>query len=139
MFLATGLLAALLHARATGEGQVVDAAMIEGASYLGTMTRTFLARGGWKDEREANMLDGGAPNYRCYECADGGYLAVGALEPQFWTALVTAIGGDPAEAPAVRARRWAECRSWLAARSRPRRATSGPRSSRRSTPASRRC
>jgi alpha-methylacyl-CoA racemase len=115
MFLATGLLAALLHARATGEGQVVDAAMIEGASYLGTMTRTFQARGGWKDEREANMLDGGAPNYRCYECADGGYLAVGALEPQFWTALVTAIGGDPAEAPnPYLPGEWDECRTWLA-------------------------
>ena len=115
MFLATGLLAALLHARATGEGQVVDAAMIEGASYLGTMTRTFQARGGWKDEREANMLDGGAPNYRCYECADGAYLAVGALEPQFWTALVTAIGGDPAEAPNPYVPgEWDECRSWLA-------------------------
>ena len=69
MFLVTGLLAALLHARATGAGQVVDAAMTEGAAYLGSMTRTFLAMGGWKDERAANMLDGGAPNYRCYECA----------------------------------------------------------------------
>src|SRR5207302_8330957 len=71
MFLATGLLAGLLHARATGEGQVVDAAMTEGAAYLGSMTRTFVSRGGWKDERESNMLDGGAPNYRCYETSDG--------------------------------------------------------------------
>ena len=110
MFLATGLLAALLHARATGEGQVVDAAMIEGASYLGSMTRTFLSRGGWTDEREANMLDGGAPNYRCYECADGRYVAVGALEPQFWTALVTALGGDPSEvASPYEPDEWAEC------------------------------
>ena len=66
MFLVTGLLAALLHARTTGAGQVVDAAMTEGAAYLGSMTRTFFAMGGWKDERAANMLDGGAPNYRCY-------------------------------------------------------------------------
>ena len=99
MFLATGLLAALLHARATGEGQVVDAAMTEGAAYLGSMTRTFVANGGWIDEREANLLDGGAPNYRCYATADGKWVAVGALEPQFWAALVTALGLDPASTP----------------------------------------
>jgi alpha-methylacyl-CoA racemase len=96
MFLATGLLAALLHARATGEGQVIDAAMTEGAGYLGSMTRTFLGNGGWTDERAANMLDGGAPNYRCYECSDGRFVAVGALEPQFWAALVQGLGLDPA-------------------------------------------
>jgi alpha-methylacyl-CoA racemase len=99
MFLATGLLAALLHARATGEGQVVDAAMTEGASYLGSMTRTFLAQGGWKDEREANLLDGGAPNYRCYETADGKWLAVGPLEPQFWAVLLQTLELDPATVP----------------------------------------
>jgi len=96
MFLATGLLAALLHARATGEGQVIDAAMTEGAGYLGSMTRTFLGNGGWRDERAANMLDGGAPNYRCYECSDGRFVAVGALEPQFWAALAQGLGLDPA-------------------------------------------
>jgi alpha-methylacyl-CoA racemase len=94
MFLVTGVLAGLLHARATGEGQVVDTAMTEGAAYLGTMTRTFLSLGGWKDERAANLLDGGAPNYRCYECADGRHVAVGALEPQFWAALVAGLGLD---------------------------------------------
>ena len=81
-------------------GQVVDAAMTEGAAYLGSMTRTFLAMGGWKDERAANMLDGGAPNYRCYECADGRWVAVGALEPQFWAALVDdARTGEDAPSP----------------------------------------
>jgi alpha-methylacyl-CoA racemase len=99
MFLATGLLAALLHARSTGAGQVIDAAMTEGASYLGSMTRTFLSRGGWKDEREANMLDGGSPNYRCYGTADGKWVAVGALEVQFWSALVAALGLDEASTP----------------------------------------
>jgi alpha-methylacyl-CoA racemase len=99
MFLVAGLLAALLHARATGEGQVIDAAMTEGAGYLGTMTRCFLAAGGWRDERAANLLDGGFPNYRCYECADGRYVAVGALEPKFWAALCQALGEDPANAP----------------------------------------
>ena len=99
MFLVTGLLAALLHARETGEGQVVDAAMIEGAGYLATMTRSFLAAGGWQDEREANLLDGGFPNYRCYECADGRFVAVGALEPKFWKALCEAVDEDPRTAP----------------------------------------
>lgn len=107
MFLVTGLLAALTHARAGGAGQVVDAAMTEGAAYLASMTRTFLAAGGWTDRRGANLLDGGAPNYRCYQCADGRYVAVGALEPQFWAALVEGLGlselpspYDPAQWPA---------------------------------------
>ncbi len=116
MFLATGLLAALLHARATGEGQVVDAAMTEGAAYLGSMTRTFLASGGWKDERGANMLDGGAPNYRCYECSDGRYVAVGALEPQFWAALVGGLGLDPDTTPSpYDAAQWPACAELLTA------------------------
>src|SRR6478752_1492895 len=114
MFLVTGLLAALTHARSTGEGQVVDTAMTEGAGYLGSMTRTFLAMGGWQDKRAANLLDGGAPNYRCYECADGRYVAVGALEPQFWQALVAGLGltdapsaHDPAQ--------WRACAELLSA------------------------
>jgi alpha-methylacyl-CoA racemase len=114
MFLATGLLAALLHARETGQGQVVDAAMTEGAGYLGSMTRTFLANGGWQDVRGANMLDGGAPNYRCYECADGRYVAVGALEPQFWAALVEGLGLDPATTPSpYDPAQWAACTELL--------------------------
>jgi alpha-methylacyl-CoA racemase len=99
MFLVTGLLAGLLHARATGLGQVIDAAMTEGAGYLATMTRSFYAAGGWQDTREANLLDGGAPNYRCYECADGRFVAVGALEPKFWAALCETLGLDPATTP----------------------------------------
>ncbi|WP_375489796.1 CaiB/BaiF CoA transferase family protein [uncultured Jatrophihabitans sp.] len=115
MFLATGLLAALLHARATGEGQVVDAAMTEGAGYLGSMTRTFAASGGWKDEREANLLDGGAPNYRCYETSDGKWVAVGPLEPQFWAALVVALGLDADSAPSPYSpAEWAGCTKLLA-------------------------
>jgi alpha-methylacyl-CoA racemase len=94
MFLVTGLLAGILHARATGIGQVIDAAMTDGAAYLSTMTRTYLAAGEWIDRREANLLDGGAPTYRCYACADGRYVAVGALEPQFWQALLDTLGLD---------------------------------------------
>jgi alpha-methylacyl-CoA racemase len=115
MFLATGLLAALLHARETGEGQVVDAAMVDGASYLGSMTRTFVSRGTWKDEREANMIDGGSPNYRCYETADGKWLAVGALEPQFWSTLVQTLGFAEASTPSPYAPDdWDACRKLLA-------------------------
>jgi alpha-methylacyl-CoA racemase len=116
MFLATGLLAALLHARATGIGQVVDAAMTEGAAYLSSMTRTFQAAGGWQDQRGANMLDGGAPNYRCYECSDGRYVAVGALEPQFWAALIGALGLDADSTPSpYDPAQWSACASLLAA------------------------
>jgi alpha-methylacyl-CoA racemase len=114
MFLVTGLLAALLHARATGEGQVIDVAMTEGAAYLGSMTRTFFGAGAWVDERAANLLDGGAPNYRCYECSDGRYVAVGALEPKFWSALVTTLGLSDVPSPYERAQ-WAACIDLLAA------------------------
>jgi alpha-methylacyl-CoA racemase len=112
MVLAVGMLAALLNARATGSGQVIDAAMTEGAAYLGTMTRAMQAAGAWQDARAANVLDGGAPNYRCYECADGRYVAVGALEPRFWQVLVATLGleadriGSPFDShdwPALRA------------------------------------
>jgi alpha-methylacyl-CoA racemase len=114
MFLATGLLAALLHARATGTGQVVDAAMTEGAAYLGSMTRTFLSVGGWKDERQANMLDGGAPNYRCYTCADGRFVAVGALEPQFWAELLVGLELDPESTPSpYDPAQWPDCAELL--------------------------
>jgi alpha-methylacyl-CoA racemase len=116
MVLATGMLAGLLHARSTGEGQVIDAAMTEGAAYLATMTRAMLAGGLWRDERGANMLDGGAPNYRCYECADGRYVAVGALEPKFWATLVSTLGADPATTPSpYEPAQWAACATWLSA------------------------
>ncbi|HET9101811.1 MAG TPA: CaiB/BaiF CoA-transferase family protein [Solirubrobacteraceae bacterium] len=123
MVLATGLLAALLHARATGQGQVIDAAMTEGAAYLASMTRTLHADGAWRDERGENLLDGGAPNYRCYECSDGRYVAVGALEPQFWATLVSALDADAETVPSpYDPRQWASCAEWLAAafRTRPR-------------------
>jgi alpha-methylacyl-CoA racemase len=99
LVLAVGLLAALVHARATGAGQVVDVAMVDGAGYLGTITRSLFAAGSWDDTRGANLLDGGAPNYRCYACADGRYVAVGALEPKFWQVLVDTLGLDVASTP----------------------------------------
>ncbi len=99
MSLAVGVLAAVLSARSTGAGQVVDAAMVDGAGYLATMVRTLHGHRLWRDEREANIFDGGAPNYRCYRCADGRFVAVGALEPKFWNVLITTLGLDPADTP----------------------------------------
>jgi alpha-methylacyl-CoA racemase len=99
MFLAVGLLAALLHARSTGIGQVVDAAMIDGSALLTTAMHGHIAEGWWAPVREANLLDGGAPFYAVYETADGGHVAVGALEPQFFAALLEGLGIDPASLP----------------------------------------
>jgi alpha-methylacyl-CoA racemase len=99
MSLAVGLLAAVLSARSTGAGQVVDASMVDGAAYLATMVRTLHGHGLWRDEREANIFDGGAPHYRCYACSDGRYVAVGALEPRFWDLVVRTLGLDPDSTP----------------------------------------
>jgi alpha-methylacyl-CoA racemase len=92
MLLAFGMLAAILHARATGEGQVVDAAMVDGAASLMAMTYTLRASGIWKDERGTNLLDTGAHFYEVYETSDGGYFSVGAIEPQFYAELIRLLG-----------------------------------------------
>ena len=81
-------MSAVLAAPHTGEGQVVDAAMVDGAALLATMIWGFRALGVWKDERGTNLLDTGAPFYEVYECADGRHVAVGALEPAFYEALL---------------------------------------------------
>lgn len=95
MLLALGVLAAMIHARATGEGQDVDASMVEGSSLLMAMIHGFAAQGVWPGGRGENMLDSGAPFYDTYECADGRYVAVGAIEPQFYVELVDVLGvGD---------------------------------------------
>jgi len=99
MFAITGLLAALLSARSTGRGQVVDAAMTDGVASLMSLFHAFLASGLWRDAPESNLLDGGAPFYRCYACADGRHVAVGALEPQFFARLLEGLGVDPARYP----------------------------------------
>ena len=99
MLLAMGLLGGLLHARQTGEGQVVDAAMVDGAAYLMTMMYELLGRGAWVEERESNPNDGGAHFYDVYETADGQYLSVAAMEPQFYEALLAGIGVDRADLP----------------------------------------
>jgi alpha-methylacyl-CoA racemase len=88
MFLVAGLLAGIIHARASGKGQVIDAAMTDGAAYLMTYFYGQYAAGSWKDSRRANLLDGGAPFYDTYRCADGKWISIGALEPGFYALLL---------------------------------------------------
>ena len=92
LYLVMGVLAALVERQTSGRGQVVDAAMVDGASSLLAMTQSFRSLGIWNDERGANLLDGGTPYYRTYETADGKYMAVGCLEPQFFAAFAERIG-----------------------------------------------
>src|SRR3954471_14905437 len=92
MFLVTGVLAALVERAASGRGQVVDVAMVDGVATLTAMAHSQLAAGVWRDERGVNLFDGGAPFYDTYECADGEYVAVGAIERQFFAELVRVLG-----------------------------------------------
>jgi alpha-methylacyl-CoA racemase len=92
MLLAFAVVAGVLHARASGRGCVIDCAMTEGAALLAAAIDGFRAAGLWGAPRGGNFLDGGAPFYRTYACADGGFVAVGAIEPQFWAALLAGLG-----------------------------------------------
>jgi alpha-methylacyl-CoA racemase len=92
MLLAMGVLAALVERDRSGRGQVVDAAMVEGASLMTLLLHGLLARGMWSDERGTNLLDGSAPFYSTYRCADGEWLAVAALEPEFYAELLDGLG-----------------------------------------------
>src|SRR6476660_2881542 len=91
MFLLVGILAALWERQASGKGQVVDAAMIDGSSVLAQMIWGFRQDGLWSDDRGVNMLDGGAPYYDTYTCADGRHIAVGAIEPQFYAEMLKGL------------------------------------------------
>ncbi len=88
MFLALGMVAALLESTRSGQGQVVDVAMVDGAATLMTMFHALTALGVWNPERGTNMLDTGAHYYDVYECADGQYISIGSIEPQFYAELV---------------------------------------------------
>jgi alpha-methylacyl-CoA racemase len=99
MLLVVGVLAALWEAQRSGTGQVVDAAMVDGASLLVQMVWGLLGQGRWTDGRDENLLDGHAPFYDTYTCADGRHVAVGALEPQFYAALLDGLGLDGDELP----------------------------------------
>ena len=120
MFLALGVVAALLPARACGRGQVVDAAIVDGTAVLQAMTYGLLADGSWTDTRGVNRLDTGCPFYDVYATADGRHLAVGALEPQFYAtfvALLFAPEGAPGDLPPQHDRsRWPELRRRFTAR-----------------------
>ncbi|HEX2043649.1 MAG TPA: CaiB/BaiF CoA-transferase family protein [Acidimicrobiales bacterium] len=96
---AFGVVCALLEARASGQGQVVDTAMADGAALLMAMVCSLRAAGKWSGEPGANLLDGGAPFYDTYETADGEYVAVGAIEPRFYDALLAGLGLDRDELP----------------------------------------
>jgi alpha-methylacyl-CoA racemase len=120
LYLVVGVLAALHHARATGAGQVVDAAIVDGTAHLTSMIHGMLAAGGWQDRRGANLLDGGCPYYGTYETADGRYMAVGALEAQFYEEFAELLGlGEHASARGDLSR-WDELREAVAARFRTR-------------------
>jgi alpha-methylacyl-CoA racemase len=115
LYLVVGLLAALREAERTGRGQVVDAAIVDGAAHLTSMTHGLAAAGLWRDTRGVNMLDTGAPFYDVYATADGRYMAVGALEPQFYAEFIRLLDpGDDLPGQHDRAR-WAELRDRLAA------------------------
>ena len=113
MFLAFGMVTGLLQGARTGRGDVVDAAICDGTTALMSMIYSRRAMGRWTDERAANALDGGVPWYGVYECADGGWITIGALEPKFWACLLGLLGleadqigdrDDPATWPDMRAR-----------------------------------
>ncbi|ROZ53020.1 CoA transferase [Rhodococcus sp. WS1] len=111
MLLVIGVLSALWEAGRSGKGQVVDAAMIDGASVLNQLFWSLLARDSWIDEPDSNLFDGHAPFYDTYECSDGRHVAVGALEPQFYATLIEGLELTDADLPSQMDRkRWSELR-----------------------------
>ena len=108
MLLALGVVSAILEARSSGQGQVVDAAMVDGTAVLTTMFHAMRGAGLWSDEPGTNVLDSGAHFYEVYETADGGHVAVGALEPQFYAELLQRLELDPVQFPQWERERWPE-------------------------------
>jgi alpha-methylacyl-CoA racemase len=94
MLIIAGMLAALLERAKSGRGQVVDAAMYEGAALLTSMMWGYIAKGRWKEQRESNLFDGGPPFYGTYRCSDGGYVALGNIEAEFWSDFLERCGVD---------------------------------------------
>ncbi|MEZ5073469.1 MAG: CaiB/BaiF CoA-transferase family protein [Solirubrobacterales bacterium] len=115
MLLALGVLAAIIEARESGRGQVVDASMVEGASVMMTLIHAMREIGMWAGRPGTNLLDSGAHFYEVYECSDGGFIAVGALEPQFYAKLLEVMGLDPDEFPQMDRSRWPELKERFAA------------------------
>ena len=119
-YLVIGVLAALLESRASGRGQVVDAAILDGTAHLSAMFAGMLASGFSREERGANLLDGGAPFYDVYETADGRHMSVGALEPQFYAVLLEGLGLTGVAPDRDDPDRWPELRALLTRRFRER-------------------
>lgn len=116
LYLAFGLLAGIIHARSTGEGQVIDCAMSDGAASLMAMFYGFKAGGMWSDGRRANLLDGGAHFYDTYQCSDGGWISIGSIEPQFYLLLLEKTGiTDPQFQHQMSRDEWPQLRDKLAA------------------------
>jgi alpha-methylacyl-CoA racemase len=116
MLLALGIVAGILNARFSGEGQVVDAAMVDGSALLMAQVHGFVGEGWWSPLRQSNLLDGSAPFYTTYRTSDGGHMAVGALEPRFFEELLDILGLDATQVPGQQDRdRWPEMRAALAA------------------------
>ncbi|WP_069812337.1 CaiB/BaiF CoA transferase family protein [Streptomyces sp. TP-A0874] len=120
LYLVVGVLAALQHARTSGTGQTVDAAIVDGTAHLGAMIHAMLAAGRWQDRRGVNLLDGGAPFYGTFETADGGHMAVGPLEDRFYAEFTRLLGGAEELPDRSDPARWEELRAALAARFRTR-------------------
>ncbi|MEV6347343.1 CaiB/BaiF CoA-transferase family protein [Actinoplanes sp. NPDC051851] len=117
MLLAVGVLGALLERERSGLGQVVDAAMVDGSALLTTFLHGMIGAGAWRGGRGENLLDGGAPFYDTYATSDGGFMAVGALEPQFYAALVKGLELDGDDLPGqFERKRWPELRAAFTAR-----------------------
>jgi alpha-methylacyl-CoA racemase len=116
LMLAFGLVAALVEARSSGEGQVVDAAMVDGSATLATFIHGFRASGIWDDERGTNMLDTGAHFYDVYECSDGEYISIGSIEPQFYAEMLDKLGFTAEELPQMDKERWPELKEVVADR-----------------------
>jgi alpha-methylacyl-CoA racemase len=114
MLLALGVVCAVLHARATGEGQVVDAAMVDGSSMLATLIHGLRAQGIWGEQAGTNLLDSGAHFYEVYETSDGGFMSVGAIEPQFYAELLERLALSPEEWPQFDRERWPDFKQRLA-------------------------
>jgi alpha-methylacyl-CoA racemase len=114
MLLAFGVVCGILEARSSGQGQVVDAAMVEGAALLSSLIHGLRASGQWTDEPGTNLLDSGAHFYEVYETSDGGHIAVGALEPQFYAELLRLLEVDPDSAPQWDRDRWPELKERFA-------------------------
>lgn len=102
MLLVAGVLSALINARTTGKGQIVDAAMTDGSALLMSMMYGFMASGHWTDHRASNMLDGGAHFYGTYQCSDGKWIAIGSIEPQFYALLIEKSGLEDVDMQAQR-------------------------------------